>query len=122
MLARCPPNDLSAILEPVGSPAFVVGFPAHESRTAHSGMVGSAAVLAANGRFLAVLDGLSPLEPAGWLEREFERCRSGGATVELDHKIALPRRVERWHLVLAPVLDDGVVVRIVVTVAAREPL
>src|SRR3954464_3050640 len=114
MLARCPPDELGTILEAFGSPAFVVGPSAG----------GSAPVLAANGRLLAALGSLSLSDLAGSLEREFEQCRSGGATVELDHEIVLPGQTECWHLVLAPLPEGGptgrVVGRILVTVAGRQ--
>jgi PAS domain S-box-containing protein len=112
MLARCPTNDLGTILETFGSPAFVAG----------PVVSGSTPVLAVNGRLLTALDGLSISDLAESLEREFERCRSDQLPLELDHEIALPQRTESWRLVLAPVLLDGAVARIVVTVAARLPL
>ena len=111
MLARCPPTDLGTILEAFGVPAFVAGPSAG----------GSTAVLAVNGRLLAALDGLSISDLTSSLEREFERCRAAAAPLELDREIALPRRCERWHLVLTQLRADDAVAQIVVTVAGRTP-
>jgi len=81
-------------------------------------------VLAANGRLLAALGSLSLSDLAGSLEREFEQCRSGGATVELDREIVLPGQTECWHFVLAPLPEGGptgrAVGRMLVTVSGRQ--
>jgi PAS domain S-box-containing protein len=111
MLARCPPNDLDTFLETIGTPVFVAGSPTG----------GSTPVLSANRRLLAALGGLPLPDLAAGLEPDLELCRSGTVPVETDHVVLLAKGAERWHLVLAPVVLDGAVVRILVTVADRRP-
>lgn len=111
MLARCPPNDLDTILETIRTPVFVAGSPTE----------GSTPVLSANGRLLSALGGLPLSDLTTGLEADLELCRSGTIPVETDHVVLLAKGAERWHLVLAPVVLDGAVVRILVTVADRRP-
>ena len=109
MYARCPPQDLRAILDLVGSPAFVIDASAE------------AAVLAVNGRLETALGRVDPACLSGLVGRAADDCSGTGQPVEIDVDVALDPGRESWRMVLVPIPLDGDVVRIMVTVTARSP-
>ncbi|UEM01926.1 PAS domain S-box protein [Skermanella rosea] len=109
MFARCPPQDLRAILDLVGSPAFVIDASA------------GAAVLAVNARLETALGRVDPACLSALVGRAADGCSGTGQPVEIDVDVALDPKRESWHLVLVPIPLDGDVVRIMVTVTARSP-
>ncbi|WP_192499012.1 PAS domain S-box protein [Skermanella pratensis] len=81
----------------------------------------ASAVLAMNARLETALGHLAPAFLSTLVGKAASDCAGSGRTVEIDSDVALQPQPERWHLVLAPIPLDGVVVRIMVTVSARVP-
>jgi|GEM_PF-2234324 len=122
MLATAPPEQVRALLEPLGTGAFVIGvapdgrlgFVALNRR--HGALTGVAPGAAAGS---SVADALPP-DPAARLEEACRRCVAARAPVEYEERADTPDGPRWWHTTLEPLEGpDGRIARILGTAIDR---